>query len=146
MHGPFGKGQSHQWIVNKTLSYDAGQWLIGAIAVAIIGNGFYQGYRGISGKFMNKIMVMKPNFENVVRKTGIAGYIARAVVLAIVGYLLLHAAVTSNPSETKGSEQAFAFIENKFGSFLLGVVAAGLFAYGLFMFIKARYQQLNMRA
>ena len=144
LNGSGGNGDSRQFIVSKTLELPGGQWLVGIAAIIIIGSGINQIYKGASKKFMKKIRLIRSNLENVFTNAGVAGYISRGVVLAIIGYLLLHASITSNPEEAKGSEQAFAFIENRFGSFLMGAIASGLVAYGIFMFVKARYQRLNI--
>jgi hypothetical protein len=58
--------------------------------------------------------------------------------------MLLHGAMTSNPNEAKGTDQAFDFLQNNFGTLLMGIVALGLIAYGIFMFVKAKYQSLNI--
>lgn len=143
LDGPGGDGNSQQFIVGKVLQWPGGQWIIGIIAAIVIGSGINQIYKGVSGNFMKKISLIRSEFDKVFKKTGVAGYIARGVVLGIIGYLLLHAALTHNPREAKGSDQAFHFIENTFGSFLMGVVALGLVAYGIFMFVKAKYQNVN---
>jgi hypothetical protein len=142
-NGPGGEGDSRQFVVTKILAWPAGEWIIGIAALIMIGSAINQIYKGISKNFMKKITLLKSNMEEWFKRTGVVGYISRGIVLGIVGYLLLHAALTHNPKEAKGSEQAFQFIENTFGSFLMGVVAAGLVAYGVFMFVKARYQKIS---
>jgi hypothetical protein len=137
-------GESHVAMVRQVFSWPAGRWLVGIVAAIVIINGIRQGYKGVSGRFMKNITLMKTDLEGLFRKAGVMGYLARGVVLMIIGYLVLHASVTLNPHETKGSEQAFAFIENKFGSLLMGIVALGLVAYGAFMFVKAKYQRLGI--
>jgi hypothetical protein len=140
-----GDGESQRLFISKALAYPWGQWVIGIVGLVIVGNGIYQIYRAISGKFMKKIRVVKADFENTVRKAGITGYISRGVVLIIVGYLIFHAAITSNARQVQGgTDNAFEFIENIFGNFLLGVVAVGLVGYGLFMFVKAKYQRISI--
>lgn len=62
------------------------------------------------------------------------GYLARAVVYALIGYL----AISSAGKAEKGPDGAFAFIGDiPAGSIVLGLVAAGLLAYGVFKFATA---------
>ena len=144
LNGSGGNGDSRQLLVTKVLELPWGQWMVGITALIVIGSGINQMYKGFSKKFLKKIKLVRTNLEKVFTNAGVIGYISRGLVLAIIGYLLLHAAITSNPEEAKGSEEAFDFIENRFGTFLMGVVAFGLVAYGMFMFVKARYQRLNI--
>jgi hypothetical protein len=137
-------GDSKQFIIAKALTYSWGQWVVGIVGLIIIGSGIYQIYRAVSGKFMKKIQLIRSNIENTVKKAGVTGYAARGVVLMIIGYLVFHAAITSNPSQAKGTEGAFAFIENNFGGVLFAVIAIGMLAYGVFMFVKAKYQRINV--
>lgn len=142
--GSGGDGASRQFMVSKILAFDGGQWIIGIVGLIIVGNGVYQIYRGIAGKFMKKITVTKAELGKIVRKAGLVGYVARGITMLVVGYLLLHAGITSNPREAKGTEGAFAFLENKFGSMLMMLIAIGLIGYGIFMFVKARYQRIQL--
>lgn len=144
MNGSSGKGGgSQEFVVSKILNWPAGQWIIGIVAVIIIINGIRQIYKGVSGKFMKDIKLVQSNFKKSFKNTGIIGYTSRGIMLGIIGYLLLHAASTSNPKEAKGTEYAFDFLEHEFGSMLMGVVAFGFIAYGVFMFVKARYQKME---
>jgi hypothetical protein len=137
-------GSSRKFFVGKILSLSYGEWLIGIAGLIIVGSGINQIYKGLSASFMKQITLIRSSFEKLYKNAGRIGYTSRGIVLGIIGYLILHAAFTSNPGEAEGSEQAFAFIENKFGSFLMGSIALGLIAYGVFMFVKARYQKLNI--
>lgn len=143
-NGQESEGDSNQFIVAKALSYEWGKWVVSIAGLIIVGSGIYQIYRAVSGKFMKKIQLLRANIENYVRKAGVVGYLSRGIVLVIIGYLVLHAALTSNPGEAKGTEYAFAFIEYKFGSFLMAIIAVGLLGYGVFMFVKAKYQRITL--
>jgi hypothetical protein len=142
--GSSGSGESRQFMVSKILALSGGEWIIGIIGLIIIGNGVYQIYRGVTGDFMKKIELWKSEIRQIVRKAGIAGYVSRGIMLLVVGYLLWHAGMTSNPREAKGTDGAFTFLENKFGSVLMMIIAVGLVGYGIFMFVKARYQRINV--
>ena len=77
-------------------------------------------------------------------RAGKFGYMARGVVWLLIGYLFLKAAKNANPEEAGGTGSAFQFLEEaSYGSFLLGAVALGLLCYGVFMFMRARYQPIS---
>jgi uncharacterized protein DUF1206 len=61
------------------------------------------------------------------------GFVARAVVYAMIGCFLVFAALHSHSSEAKGFAGALRFIQQQsYGSLLLSITAAGLFAFGLY--------------
>jgi hypothetical protein len=142
-NGGTGDADSQQFIVSKVLSYPAGEWMIGIAALLTIGNGIRQIVKGVSGNFMKNVQLSHSKHSDIYKKTGIAGYCSRGVVLLIIGYFFLRAAFHHNANEAIGTKEAFSFLENTFGSLLMGAVAAGLVGYGVFMFIKGRYQKID---
>jgi predicted transporter len=82
--------------------------------------------------------------KDLFKKAAVIGYIARGIVLIIIGYFLFHAALISNPEEAQGTGAAFDFLENKFGSLMMGIVALGLVGYGVFTLVKAKYQKIDL--
>lgn len=93
---------------------------------------------------MKKIKLIKSQFEKVFKQTGVIGYVSRGVVLVILGYLLIQGAMNMNPGQGQSTDEAISFVENKFGSVLMAVIALGLVAYGIFMFVKAKYQRIQV--
>jgi hypothetical protein len=76
-------------------------------------------------------------------RAGVVGYGARAVVFALIGIFILRAAREYDPNEAVGLDGALQKLANQtFGPFLLGIVAAGLAAYGLFYLVKAVYREV----
>jgi hypothetical protein len=143
LSGSHGNGDSKQFIVTKVLALPAGVWIVGIAAIIIIISGGYQVYKGASGKFMEKIQLVGTKFSEVFRKAGIVGYISRGVVLLVIGYLLFHSAIEADPGSVQDTDGAFSFLENNFGSFLMGLIALGLVGYGVFMFVKAKYERIT---
>jgi len=140
-----GGGNSRESLVRELLQQPFGQWLVGILAVAIILSGLYQIYYALSEKYKKKVRGagLKSDVEAKMVKAGKLGYVARGIVWAVIGYLFLKAALQSNPQQAGGSSSAFAFLEqSSFGSILLGAVAIGLICYGIFMFMRAKYQPI----
>ena len=92
---------------------------------------------------MKLVKLYRSGFHDSFEKAGMIGYVARGIVFSIVGYFLLRAAIDSNPREADGTREAFDFLQQNFGNLLMGVVAAGLVAYGIFMFVRARHENIR---
>jgi hypothetical protein len=72
------------------------------------------------------------------------GYAALGVVFTIIGLFLIVAALQENPAQAKGLDSALTeLLHQPFGPVLLGIVALGLLAYGVFSFIEARYRRVG---
>ena len=138
-----GGGDTRQTLVQELLQQPFGQWLVGILAVGTMLIGLYQIYYGWSEKYQKKVQSggLKNDIERTMIRAGKIGYVARGVVWLIIGYMFLQAALEANPQEAGGSAKAFQFLESSaYGSFLLGAVAIGLVCYGVFMFMRAKYQ------
>ena len=56
----------------------------------------------------------------------------------------MKAGFTSDPNKIKTTTEVFSFIEeSSYGSWLLGVVAAGLIAYAIYTFMLAKYRRFS---
>lgn len=139
-----GDGNQRQFIVSKVLALPAGEWLIGIAATLIFLNGVRQVYKGVSRKFCKNVQLVKSDYSEVYKKTGVLGYVSRGVVLLVIGYFFFRAAVTHNVNEVQGTEGAFDFLEDTFGTVLLAIVAIGLIGYGVFQFVKGKYQRIDL--
>ena len=74
---------------------------------------------------------------------GVIGHVARTVVFGLIGYGLIEAAVDYSPKSAIGLDGALAKLARaSYGPLLLGIVAAGLIAFGLFSLVEARYRRI----
>jgi hypothetical protein len=111
----------------------------------LIGIGAYQGYRGLSRDFLedSKTEQMGPRVQAWVEWIGTFGHLARAAVYGLVGVFLIVAAVHFDPQQAVGVDGALAKLAHaSYGPFLLGVVAAGLIAFGAYSLSDARYRRI----
>ena len=125
--------------------WPAGTWLVGIAGVVLIGVGLYQGYRGISKDFLDdsKTEQMSPGIRRWIEWIGTFGHLARMVVFCLVGVFLIRAAIDFNPNKAVGLDGALAKVDHaSYGPFLLGLVAAGLIAFGIYSFSDARYRRI----
>lgn len=132
----------------QLMSRPAGAWLVGVVGVVVIGVGLYQFYHAFSAKFRDELMLgrMGPAEEEWLTRLGRFGYAARGVVFGLVGLFLLVAAKQAEPGAARGLGGALATLaQQRSGSWLLGVVATGLVAYGALMLAEARYRRMVIR-
>jgi hypothetical protein len=79
-----------------------------------------------------------------VTRVGRLGIGARGVVFLITGGFLVLAALHADPSEATGLSGALTTLQSApWGPWLMGLVALGLLAFGLFQFVHARYRQVQ---
>ncbi|MDF9796600.1 hypothetical protein OKW21_001863 [Catalinimonas alkaloidigena] len=140
-----GGGDGQQMFVSKLLEQPAGQWLVGIVAVAAFAKGIYQIYKGWTNKFGNDVRDggVKREIKDLYMKLGKAGFIARGVVFAIVGFFFFKAAITASSSQAGGTDKVFSFLSSTGGPWLMGLIAIGLAGYGVFQLVKARYKPFN---
>lgn len=127
------------------LGWPGGQWIVGAIGVVMIGVALYQGYRGVTQKFLDdsKTEEMSPRVRKWIGRVGTIGHLARMVVFGLIGVFLVKAAIDYNPKTAVGVDGALAKLANQsYGSVLLGIVAAGLIAFAFYSLSDARYRRI----
>lgn len=125
--------------------WPGGTWLVGIVGAILIGIGLYQGYRSISRDFLkdSKTEEMSPKIRDWIEWIGTFGHLARMVVFGLVGVFLIKAALDYNPHKAVGLDGALAKIAHaSYGPFFLGIVAAGLIAFGIYSLSDARYRRI----
>jgi hypothetical protein len=126
------------------LGWPGGRELVAAIGIVFGGIAIGNVYWGLSGRFKESMHVeeMSKRREQVVSALGRIGFFALAAVCAIIAWFLVKAAVQFDPRDAVSIGGALARLARlDYGKFLLGLVAAGLFAYGLFGFVQSRYHK-----
>ncbi len=129
------------WLLAQPL----GQVLVAAIGLGVIGVSLVQFYMAYTERCCDGLRTseMSPVQAGLVRAAGRIGFTARGIALAIIGVLLLVAALHRRSDEVRGLGGALATLaQQPFGPWLLGLVATGFVLYGLFMMVQARYRRL----
>ena len=139
------QADSQQQTTSHLLTATGGRWLVALIGlvVALIGVGL-AGY-GLTKKFESHLKTgqMRPTVRKTVRRLGVAGYTAKGIAYAIVGVLLVAAAVNYDPDKVRGLDGALkALVAQAYGDWLLGVIALGIAAFGVYCFFQARYRKV----
>jgi hypothetical protein len=88
---------------------------------------------------------MSEHARAIAIRAGQVGLTARGVVFGIIGIFLIQAALRARPEEARGLSGALRALEQQpYGPYVLGAVALGLVAYGLYMFVEARYRRMKI--
>lgn len=127
-------------IVSTIFLMPLGRLIVGIIGLAFLGTGVYQTYKGVRYKFdkETKMYSLTPKQIKVVKTLGRFGTLARAVVFALAGIFLLFAAYSANSSKAKGVDGVLlVLLQQPYGHFLLGIVAAGLIVFGAYSLVSA---------
>ena len=127
------------------LDWPAGQVIVAAAGLLLIGVGLYQGYEGIKEKFLEKSKTeqMSPTTKRWFTRLGKVGHLSRMVVFGLIGWFLFKAAIDYKPSEAVSVDGALAHLhKTTFGPVALGIVAVGLIAFAAYSMADARFRRV----
>jgi len=135
-------GRSTDTWTARLMAMPAGDLLVALVGAAVLVVAGVLAYRGWTEKFRSKLAPEGRTGDDgrAYVALGRAGYLAKAVALAIIGGLFVYAAWTHDPEKSAGLDQALVqLLEQPYGQVLLGVVAAGIGCFGVFCFAWARH-------
>jgi hypothetical protein len=131
-----GGANSPKKTTGGVLAWTGGTAIIGVVGAILIGVALYQGYKGISKKFLkdSKTAEMSHQVRRAFTALGVFG---------LIGYGLVKAAIDYNPHSAIGLDGALSKLSHQsYGPLLLGVVAAGLIGFALYSMADARYRKI----
>lgn len=143
MGGSSDSAASTQQFVADLLTKPGGLFLVAAIGVLVLAIGIYFVAKGARKKFLEDISRPSGKLGDVITRLGVVGYIAKGIALAAVGILFIVAAFTLDSSQATGLDGGLkALAALPFGQIILVVIGAGLIAFGVYLFARARYARL----
>jgi len=120
-----------------------GRWLVGLVGLAIAGAGLSFAWKGWRGDVAQNLALPAGSRTWIV-SLGRLGFAARGVVFVMVGGFLILAAWHSNSEEAHGLGGALEALQQQpYGWLLLALTALGLFAFGVFGLVQARYRHID---
>ncbi|MCX5780069.1 MAG: DUF1206 domain-containing protein [Firmicutes bacterium] len=140
------QGAQTRHYVSDLLGLPLGQWLVGAVGILVILVGLFQVYQAIRPDFDRQIHLSKltPSQANSVKRIGRLGTIARGIVFALIGMYLTIAAYTANSYQVKGFDATLiALLYQPYGRWLMGIIALGLIALGIYSLCAALFFRLG---
>ena len=133
-------GAQNSGISARLMQTGAGTIALIAAGLVIVAVGAYHVYKGASRTFLDDL---KGTSSDLVRRLGMVGYIAKGLVIAGVGALVIVAASRSEPNTTTGLDGALKTLgAQPYGAALLIAAGLGIITYGLYSFAMARYTKM----
>jgi hypothetical protein len=142
--GPEGDKTAH-WTA-KILAHSWGAPLVALTGVVLAIVGIALIVYGMQERFREYLRIndASASERDWMIRMGKWGYSAQGVVFLIIGSFLVSASATADARKARGLDGALQWLaQQSYGPWLLGLVALGLAAYGLFMLVEARYRLLT---
>jgi hypothetical protein len=138
-----GEDQTAQDWTAWIMSQPFGQWLVGLVGLAIAGTGLAFLWKAWRGDVTERLSLPAEKRDWIVT-LGRMGFAARGVVFLMIGGFLILAAIRASSSQVHGLGGALQALQQQpYGWVLLALTALGLFAFGLFGLIQARYRHID---
>jgi Domain of Unknown Function (DUF1206) len=131
-------GDGAQDGAQSVLQLPGGGTMLIVAGVVLLGTGLYQLLKAAKGSYLKHLepqIARKP----WAKWSGRIGYAARGFVFLITGFFLASAGLNEQASEAGGMDAALAWLDSPWDM----IVAIGLFGFGIFSLIEARYRVLH---
>lgn len=137
--GQSGGGSTAGWLMQQPF----GRWLVAIVGGVLIGAGLAHMAKAYKDGF-DKHFSMPASTQRWAYPVCRFGLATRGVVFIIAGVLFMIAGWQGAPDQAGGTPEVFSLIRNQaFGQWLLGIVAVGLFAFGLYSLLLAVYRRID---
>ncbi|MHC6591966.1 DUF1206 domain-containing protein [Arthrobacter sp. C152] len=119
--------------------------LLVLIGLAVAVTGVAYGMRGPRKSFEKQLrMPARGPARVAVTSLGVAGYLAKGMVLLLTGLLIVIATIKEHPEDSTGLDGGLrALRDQPLGPYLLAAVGAGLVCYGAYMIMRARLARMT---
>jgi hypothetical protein len=134
-----------QDLTATAMQHPAGRLLVGVVGLVVVACGIALVVEGARKKFMKHLRTarMSARTRRAVRVLGMTGTIARGLVFALAGVLVIDAAITHQASESGGIDKALLTLRDlPWGEFLVMLAALGLIIFGIYGLCEARWRRL----
>jgi uncharacterized protein DUF1206 len=139
------QSRQQQDVTATVMQHGYGRWLVGVAGLIVVIIGLVLVGQGVRRKFMKYLRTrqMSPRTRRVVKWLGTIGTVARGLVFALAGALVIDAAVTHKASESGGIDKALLTLRNQpLGEFLMLIAALGLVIFGVYGLCEARWRRV----
>ncbi|WP_413030952.1 DUF1206 domain-containing protein [Mycolicibacterium litorale] len=133
-------GQQNAGISAQLMQSGWGKLLLVLVGLGVIAVGGYHVYKGATKKFFKDLRV---SGGTGITAVGVTGYVAKGLVLAGAGILVIVATLQADPAKASGLDAAVKTLgQAPFGKFLLIVAAVGIAAFGAYSFVRSRHGRM----
>jgi hypothetical protein len=143
------QAQQQATFTARAMKHTGGRVLVAVIGVIVVVIGLAMIFEGVSRKFEQQMDMtgLAPKTRSVVVAMGVVGTVARGLVFAVTGGLVIEAAASYDAQKSTGLDGALRTLADRaYGPWLLGVVALGLIVFGLFGLAEVRWAKFRTGA
>lgn len=140
-----GEPVQQQNMVADLIKTEWGRVMIIIVSLVVLLTALVLAFYGLSGRFTESIKderFSKP-WTYVVHGLAYSGYLARGVILSVVGFFLFLSAIKRDSSYVVNTDKAFDFIGDNIGGIAFLLIATGTICYGLYMFILGLHYKID---
>lgn len=144
--GGAGSDSSAQGMTAMLMEQPFGKWLVVLAGVCLLGTAISQFYEAIAEKYKSQFSLddAAGKVRRWIHLAAKAGLSARGLVFLITGGFLVYAGLSGDAGEARGMSGALeALRAQAFGPWLFSAVAVGLFCYGIYCAVRARYGHIG---
>jgi len=138
------QGAQQQGLTASVMGHAGGRYLVGAVGLVILAAGVVMVFQGATQDFEKYLAMSQESAttRTAVRRLGTIGTIARGLVIALSGGLVVQAAVTFSPEKARGLDGALRTLAAQpYGKVLLVLAGLGLAVFGVYGFAEARWRR-----
>lgn len=131
------------------LDLPGGALLLGTAGIVVTGMGLGLVYTGLRSSFMKRVSLdgQAGKRERLMQALGQIGIAARGLLLAAIGAAVIRTALKDRAELMLDTSEALDWLRDlTAGRWALGLVSAGIAAYGLWCFVQARYRRIPGQA
>ena len=128
-------GDTERRSTATVLTWPGGRVLVVGAGLIVVGVGLWNAHKAVTRAFVDHLDLheLDERQTGVVRTLGVAGYLARAAVFALVGWFVISAGLSQDPEESGGLDQALHDLAaTSRGPLLLFALAVGMVLFGSF--------------
>jgi hypothetical protein len=136
--------QQSDWTA-QAMRHSGGRWAVGIVGAIVVIVGLVLAVEGVRRTFEKYLNLgqMSARTRRIVTRLGMIGAVARGLVFALIGALVIDAAVTYRPSKAGGLGGALSTLRDQsFGQVLLFAAALGLLIFGVYGLCEARWRKV----
>ena len=142
--GSGGEDRLIEGLVKDTLAMTAGRWLVAIAGLVAMAIGVAFVHKGWTRSFRDDISGDTGIEGTLTDRLGMIGWIARGVIMDVIGWFLILAAYRFDPDEAAGFDDSIRQLTSTgWGAVLAVFIALGFIAFGVFCIVSARFRDLE---
>ncbi len=137
--------RQQQDLTAKVMQHAGGRWVVGIVGLVVVIMGVVLVSEGLRRKFLKflRLSGLTAQARRLITWFGTIGTVARGVVFALAGVLVVSAAITHKAAKSGGIDKALLTLRDQpFGEILLFLVALGLVIFGIYGLCEARWRKV----